>query len=311
MGEEGASIGRPKEEAIGLARLLARAAARLAEAGIEQPRREARLLLAHALGLTPETLLRLPRGHPVDPTPLLPLLARRAGREPLALITGTRGFWTLDLAVDRSTLIPRPDTETLVEAALSMRPASDAPIRILDLGTGTGALLLAALSEYRSASGVGVDRSEAACRLARRNARRHGLHARAAFLCADWAQSFAPTARFDLVLCNPPYVETGAIPGLMPEVALHEPASALDGGLDGLGAYRAVLPALPGMLSCGGLAVLELGADQCGPVEALAQAQGLAIATRRHDLQGVVRALGLRRAAGHGPKNLGSRSAVG
>lgn len=269
-------------------RLLCAAGAALRAAGIGDARREARLLLAHALEATPEALLRDP-GAPVPPALAArfeALLARRAARTPLALLTGRTGFWTLDLEVNAETLIPRADSEALVEAVLA---TGRAPRRVLDLGTGTGALLLAVLSAFPEARGVGVDLRPGAAALAARNAARNGLSARAAFLAGDWAAALA--ARFDLVLSNPPYIPSGEIAGLMPEVAAHEPASALDGGPDGLAAYRALCAALPGLLAPGGLAVLELGAGQAEAVGALAAAAGLRVAGLREDLGGVPRAI--------------------
>jgi release factor glutamine methyltransferase len=219
----------------------------------------------------------------------------RAAREPLAQITGHREFWSLDFAVTADTLVPRPDTETLIEAALAAFPARAAVRRVLDLGTGTGCLLLAALHEFPDAFGVGVDRVPAAAALAARNAAALGMADRAALLCADWASALA--GRFDLVLCNPPYIPAAEIAGLMADVALYEPASALAGGADGLDAYRAVLPVLPGLLEPGGVAVLEIGQGQAGAVTALAArnrlAEGLASGPRA-DLAGIARALVLR-----------------
>jgi release factor glutamine methyltransferase len=271
--------------------LLCHGGAALREAGIEDARAEARRLLAHALAATPEALLR-DRHEPVAPEAearFRAALARRCAREPLAFITGHAGFWTLDLEVSPDTLIPRADTETLIEAALAARPDRAAVRRVLDLGTGTGALLLAALAEYPQAFGVGVDRSAAAVALAARNAARNGLGGRAAFLAGDWAAALS--GRFDLVLSNPPYIPAGDIAGLMPEVARHEPAAALAGGPDGLDAYRVLLPALPGLLAEGGIAVLEIGVGQADLVESLGEAAGLAAAGRRNDLSGVARAL--------------------
>ena len=202
--------------------LLAEASRTLAAAGIENPRREARLLLAHATGLDQAGVAPRPAYARSMPPPSPSLLARRAAREPLALITGRQGFWTLDLVVTADTLIPRADSETLIEGALAA--CATPPSRILDLGTGTGALLLATLAEFPHATGIGVDRAEGAARLARRNAAALGLAARAAFLCGDWATAQS-NARFDLVLSNPPYIESAAIAGLMPEVAqLRTPA---------------------------------------------------------------------------------------
>lgn len=278
-----------------LATLLAEGTARLAAAGVEAPALEARLLLAHALDRPHGAFLALARDALVPAGRFRALLARRAeDRAPLAYLVGARGFWTLDLRVSPATLVPRADTETLIEAALALRPDRAAVRRILDLGTGTGALLLAALSEYPDAFGIGVDRVEDAAILARDNARRAGLAGRAAMSCGDWATALADAA-FDLVFCNPPYIESGAIAGLMPEVARHEPRSALDGGADGLDAYRALAPQLGRVLAPGGLAVLELGAGQAPAVEAIAAAAGLARAALRPDLSGTARALVLER----------------
>jgi release factor glutamine methyltransferase len=208
----------------------------------------------------------------------------------VAHLLGTREFWSLPFAVSPATLIPRPDSETLVEAAIEAFPDRRQVRRILDLGTGTGCLLLAALTEFPGAVGTGTDRVPEAAALARRNAAALGLAGRARFLVADWAGPLA--GRFDLVLGNPPYVERGAIPGLAPEVARHEPASALDGGADGLDAYRALAAALPRLLAPGtGRAVLELGQGQRPAVEALARAAGLAPLGCRPDLGGTDRAL--------------------
>ncbi len=270
---------------------LADAARRIAAAGIEQPRREARLLLGHAMGLTTDEILRLPPGHPVQPGDADRLIGRRTAHEPLAFITGRCGFWTLDLAVSPATLIPRADTETLIEAALALRPDRTRVRTVLDVGCGTGALLLAALAEYPAAFGVGVDRVEAACRLAGANAQAQGLAARAAILCADWMDALAVVRPgFDLILSNPPYIESGSIDDLMPEVAAHEPRIALDGGPDGLEAYRRLMPQLD-RLSHDGVGVFEIGTGQEDAVAALAEAAGLAIVGRRHDLCGTVRAI--------------------
>jgi len=273
---------------------LCQAGQRLRGAAIEAPRQEARLLLAHAMGCAQEALLRDPRA-PVPPEAaahFAAMLRRRIDHVPLAHLTGMRGFWQFDLAVSPATLIPRPDTETLVEAALEAFPDRAAVRRVLDLGTGTGCLLLAALAEFPAATGIGVDREPAAAALAAANARRLGFGGRAAILAGDWAAALAPGARFDLVLANPPYVESAAIPTLMPEVARHEPRLALDGGADGLDAYRAILGALPGLLAPGrGRAVLELGAGQRAAVEALARRGGLEPLGCRSDLGGVERAM--------------------
>ena len=270
-----------------VAEVLRLGAERLRNAGIDSPRREARLLLGHALGRTQADLLAS-SSDAIDPDPYFSLIARRAAREPLAYILGTREFWSLEFEVSPATLIPRPESETLIEAALAVFPDRHAVRRVLDLGTGTGCLLLAALTEFPQAFGIGLDRAPSAAALARRNARRLGLGTRTAFLAGDWGRGIG--GRFDLVLCNPPYVPTAEIRALMPEVARHEPAGALDGGADGLRAYAALLAELPRLLAPGGAAVLELGQGQAEAVAALATGEGLTTSVKA-DLAGIPRAL--------------------
>lgn len=268
--------------------LLCQGGQALREAGIAESRREARQLLAYALDSTTEALLRDPRAAvaPEAAERFQAALARRAGREPMAQITGHAGFWTLDLEVGPQTLIPRADSEALIEALLG---SGCHPRRILDLGTGTGCLLLAALAEFPESSGVGIDLVPEAAALAARNAARNGLESRAKFLAGHWADAI--WGRFDAILSNPPYISSGAIAGLMPEVSRHEPASALDGGADGLDAYRAILSQLPRLLTPAGIAVLELGEGQGPAVSALAEAAGLRTLDGREDLGGITRAL--------------------
>ena len=247
---------------------------------------DTRLLLAHVTGMSREDLIREP-GRAIDPAAFQTLLDRRATREPMALILGSQEFWSLNFQVSPATLIPRPETETLIEAALAARPGGVGSI--LDLGTGTGCLLLAALTEFPSAWGVGIDRNPAAAALAAANAAELGLQDRATIVCADWAAPLA--ARFDLILSNPPYIPSDDIPCLMPEVSRFEPTTALNGGADGLDAYRALLAALPGLLNPGGLAVLELGTGQGPGFDSLARKAGFPHVAFRADLAGIDRAV--------------------
>lgn len=260
---------------------IAQIAGRFALAGIENPRREARILLAAAHGTDAAGLLARDE---LDPESYEPLAARRIAREPLAYITGHKEFWGLNFAVSPATLIPRPDSETLIEAALTL----PAPQTVLDLGTGTGCLLLAILHERRNAFGIGVDISPAAAALARGNARALGLEERAMFIAGHWADALEQ--KFDLILSNPPYIPAAEIAGLMPEVARFEPATALAGGADGLAAYHDIITALPRLLAQNGAAVLELGAGQAQIVRLMAAKAGFRARTRQ-DLSGTERAL--------------------
>jgi release factor glutamine methyltransferase len=262
---------------------VARAAARLAQAGIEAPRREAWLLAAHLLG-------HAGRDAWIDPLAFDALVERRAAREPFAFITGMQGFWTLEFSVSPETLIPRADSETLIEAAVATVASRSQVRRILDLGTGTGCLLLAALAEFPRAWGLGIDIAAGAAGMAQRNARACGLADRASFVAGVWAEAVQSGA-FDLILCNPPYIPAADIAALMPEVSMHEPRRALDGGADGLNEYRAILPSLPRVLRPGGFVVLELGQGQRADVAALAAGAGLVEVACHDDLGGIARAL--------------------
>jgi release factor glutamine methyltransferase len=246
-------------------------------------RLEAEVLLSYLLGCSRGELILRPEAA-VDMEAYAAMLARRETGEPVAYIVEEREFWSLPLWVTPDVLIPRPDSETLVEAALEADFA-----RVLDLGTGSGALLLAVLSERLAATGLGVDASAAALAVARGNAVALGLAARAAFCLGDWGAGISE--RFDLILCNPPYVEADAV--LSVEVREFEPASALFAGEDGLEDYRRLVPQLPGLLAPGGRAVLEIGWRQAEAVLALARAAGMAGEMRR-DLAGRDRALVLR-----------------
>jgi len=240
--------------------------------------------MAHALGVSRDDLLLRRLDAPVPPA-FEALVARRLAHEPVAYITGTRAFWTIDIAVGPGALVPRADSETLIEAAVA-HFAADAPEAILDLGTGPGTLLLAALDQWPAACGLGIDRSAEALAMARGNAVRLGLAARARFIEGDWAAGIE--ARFDLVLANPPYIGTGeALPA---EVREHEPAGALFAGEDGLDAYRVIVPDLPRLIAPGGVAIVEIGHTQADAVGAMAAAAGLRWALRR-DLGGRPRAI--------------------
>jgi release factor glutamine methyltransferase len=253
----------------------------------DNPRLEARLLLGHALGLSQNDLIREP-GRQIECTIFENLLARRIAREPLALIVGHREFWSLELLVSPATLIPRPDSETLVEAALAVFANRAPPRRILDLGTGTGCLLLALLTEFSTAFGIGLDVVPDAAALAKANAIRLNLANRSGFLVSDWTDSLI--GRFDLIVANPPYIRHSEIQSLMADVARYEPHTALDGGLDGYDAYRIIVPNLRRYLEPDGVAVLELGCGQATYVTEQARAAGFD-ASLRLDFAQISRAI--------------------
>jgi release factor glutamine methyltransferase len=271
--------------------LLTSGQRRLDGAGIEAARREARLLLSAAwerpwgdfVGreeqpVTAEVAARFEH-----------LLARRAAREPISRILGRREFWSLDFGLSAATLDPRADSETLIEAVLDELPSRDDAWSILDLGCGSGCLLLALLSELPNARGAGVDLSPEAVATASANAERHGLQRRARFLVADWDSGLA--GRFDIVVSNPPYVPAAEIARLAPEVARHDPRLALDGGPDGLDSHRRLARVLPRRLVAGGIAVVEHGDDQGPAAEAIYQEAGLTLRKWRADLGGRRRCL--------------------
>jgi release factor glutamine methyltransferase len=240
--------------------------------------------MAHALGTSREEML-LKRLDEDAPPAFEPLIARREAGEPVAYIIGRRAFWTIELEVGPGALVPRPDSETLIEAAVEHFQGR-APGRVLDLGTGPGTLLMAALSQWPEATGIGIDASPEALAYARRNAERLGLAGRAELRVRDWTSGLA--GRFDLVLCNPPYVEAGAV--LPRDVAGWEPPEALFAGPDGLDAYRRLAPLLRPLLAPRGLACLEIGAGQAEAVAALFEAQGFTISSRM-DLSNIPRCL--------------------
>lgn len=263
---------------------LREAAARLS-ATSDTARLDAELLMAHAFGVSRSDLL-LRHGRDSVPPDFAALIDRRSAREPVAHILGEQEFYGRIFRVTAHTLIPRGDSEVLVEVALAIIPP---PARVLDLGTGSGALLLSVLAESE-AEGVGTDRSAAALAVARENANRLDLEDRARFELRDWHEAgwADDLGRFDLILCNPPYVESDA--ELDPDVRDYEPASALFAGADGLDEYRALMPQLARLLTRDGVVIFEIGAEQAEAVTALATAEGYSVTLRR-DLAGRARAL--------------------
>jgi release factor glutamine methyltransferase len=277
----------PRKAGEGIRVALAAAASRLAPYS-GTPRLDAELLMAHALGISREELLLHHLDGPSPPA-FAPLLTRREAGEPVAYITRRRAFWTIEVEVGPGVLVPRADSESLVEAALA-HFGDAGPKRILDLGTGPGTLLLAALDQWPAASGLGVDSSEAALAYARRNSERLGLSGRAELRRADWGEGL--NERFDLILCNPPYVEAGA--ALPRDVADWEPPEALFAGADGLSEYRRLAPPMARLLAPGGIACVEIGSGRSEAVFALFASQGFTILSLK-DLKGVERCLLLSR----------------
>ena len=262
-----------------------------AAAGVDAPRREAQLLVGHVAGLDraqltgrPERILSAAEG-----VALADLAGRRAAREPFAYLVGNQEFWSLNFKVTADTLIPRPESEAVIEAVLDRLADRRASLRLLDLGTGSGCLLLALLSELPAAAGIGVDSSWPACAVARDNAEALGLAARAAFLSGDWVE--AVVGRFDVIVANPPYVPTKDAGALEPEIVDYEPAGAVFAGREGLDAYHVILPQLSRLLVVNGMAVIELGADQADSVRMIAEGSGLAVSGERPDLAGRRRCL--------------------
>lgn len=247
---------------------------------------EARVLAAHAWGVTPEVLVR--EAHTAcDAGKLEVLVQRRMAHEPIAQIVGSKHFWKDAFAVSRHVLTPRADSETMIEALLRLRTNKDAPLRVLDLGTGSGCLLLSTLREYPAATGVGVDQSVEALSVAKQNAESLGLMARAMFAQGSWCS--AVEGSFDVVLSNPPYIPTADIAGLDADVRLHEPHAALDGGVDGLDCYRDIIQQVMPHLNANALVLFEVGQGQDADVAAIGQAQGLTLVSITRDLAGIAR----------------------
>jgi release factor glutamine methyltransferase len=274
---------------------LADATGRIAAGGVDTARLDARLLLAAATGRTVEQIVARPDTalSPRDADAFAALVERRVRREPVAQLLGHREFWSLDFLTTRDTLTPRPDTETVVETALALFPDRSADLRILDLGTGTGCLLAALLSEYPAATGIGTDISPAAVAVAAGNLAAHGLAARAIVAVDCWDDSVDGV--FDLIVSNPPYIATGELARLEPEVRVFEPRTALDGGADGLDAYRELAPRLARRLGRAGVAILEVGVGQADDVAAICAATDLSAHGRASDLAGRARCVVVKR----------------
>ena len=274
--------------------ILGPAATALAQAGIASARQDARLLLGLALGRDGAVLPHEDINSWTNDMDSLfqAYIQRRLAGEPVSRIRGWREFWSLRLELSPETLDPRPDSETIVTAALSWaHERRDAPLRLLDLGSGSGALLLACLSALPQASGVGIDISAGAVRTATANAARLDLDGRASFIEGDFADPDAGGGRFDLILCNPPYIPQAEIDGLAREVAAFDPRLALDGGDDGLVSWRRLLPRVARGLAPRGRAFVEIGAGQQAAVVDLAIAVGLRPAGDAADIGGIVRCL--------------------
>ncbi|MEZ5827131.1 MAG: peptide chain release factor N(5)-glutamine methyltransferase [Hyphomicrobiales bacterium] len=259
---------------------VAGAAGAFRAAGLATPALDARLLLCNAANLPHETLIvRAREPLPADTAARFKAsVLRRVEREPVSRITGSREFYGRDFCIGATTLDPRPDTETLIEAALDIvaqRGWHDRPLKLLDLGTGSGCILLTLLAELPRAEGLGVDIDERALKIASENASRLGVASRARFAVADWFEGL--DGRFDLIVANPPYIPTGEIAGLAPEVADHDPRTALDGGADGLDAYRRIAARAANFLAPEGALLVEIGVGQEEAVPALLQAQGLRV----------------------------------
>lgn len=276
--------------------LLVEVARALSAAGFREPRRHARRLITGALAISQADLFgyldRAVDSQQISRTRRM--LRRRVEGEPLSRILGRREFWGLEFGLSKETLDPRPETETIVEALLKRKPDRHAPLRILDLGTGTGCLLLALLSEYQQASGIGIDIAEAAVRTAIGNAANLGFAHRARFFVGDWGA--AVSGRFDAIIVNPPYIASSDLPLLPREVARHDPWRALDGGEDGLSAYREIAAELPILLAASGVFASEVGVHQARTVAAIVEAKGLILDGVENDLAGIARCITARRA---------------
>lgn len=274
-----------------LSTVLRGAAEELRSAGVPDAMSDARILASAALGLSREDMLREPHRE-IDPDRLVAfgeMIARRRARAPVSRILGAREFRSLAFRLGPDTLDPRPDSEIIVEAAVDYGQRFPGPVRILDIGTGTGCLLLAVLNELPGAVGTGTDIARGAVEIAAINADTHNLSDRATFVCANWTDGIE--GAFDVILSNPPYIETAEIAALVPEVSGHDPVTALDGGADGLGAYRDLADRLARSLSPEGVAVMEIGATQSVAVERIFARAGFPLVEIRQDFGGHPRCL--------------------
>ena len=288
-----------------LGALLAEAAAALMQARFDEPRRRARRLVSSTLALSPADLLAHPE-RAVDERAtdrVRVALARMVDREPLSRILGRREFWGMEFGLSTDTLDPRPETETVVTAVLRSIPDRGAPLRLLDLGTGTGCILLALLSEFPAATGFGVDVAAGAAVTARRNAATLGLAHRADFVVGDWAGPISGV--FDVIISNPPYIASAALADLPREVALYDPRCALDGGPDGLACYRSLAADIRRLMGPRSRFVCEVGLSQGSAVEAILRANGLSIERCERDLAGIMRCVVARPAASTAEKIVG------
>jgi release factor glutamine methyltransferase len=287
--------------------LLDGAAAMLSRAGVGEPRRLARRAVGEVLEISPAEMLSHPERviEDLQVNRVRLTLDRMVAREPLSRILGRREFWGLEFALSADTLDPRPETETIVEAVLRRFPDRHKPLRFLDLGTGTGCILLALLSEFPNALGFGVDLSWRAAATAQRNTGRLGFTGRAHFLVGDWGAAIS--GQFDAIIANPPYIPDPLLAGLPREVALHDPRLALSGGKDGLQAYRSLAMDLRRLLGPRAFFFGEIGAGQRRAVAAIIRASGLMIEGFENDLAGTVRCVVARAEISAPQKRVGMR----
>ncbi|MED5395881.1 MAG: peptide chain release factor N(5)-glutamine methyltransferase, partial [Pseudomonadota bacterium] len=255
----------------------------------------------HALGIELATVFGRPERllDGSESKRLAAMVRRRKAREPVARIVGEREFWSLSLRISADTLVPRPESETLVEAVLQLTDDRQAPLRVLDLGTGSGCLLLALMSELLEARGIGVDVCERVLAVADCNAERLGFSTRTEFQTGDWDSGLLPALKcsFDIIVSNPPYIASGEIDHLAPEVALFDPCRALDGGIDGLNCYNVLVAQIPLLLAADGLAALEIGAGQEIAVARIVHESGLQVIDIKDDLAGIPRCVTARHVA--------------